>query len=159
MAGPSKQPRNAPDSFFDLLPLVSRELHTRVWPRLQKAGLTNAQFWVLKWLQVKGPFTPSDLAAFLGISGPSVTGMINELEGAGFITRVRSKEDRRVVTLAATAKGERLLAEAAAEVQAVAREASRRIPPADIGAATRVLRAMAAELASPPKTPKKTQRR
>jgi DNA-binding MarR family transcriptional regulator len=151
VAPAARRPRSArspQDPFFDLLPLVSRELHQRVWRHLRDQGLTNAQFWVLKWIQVKGPFTPSELAAFLGIRGPSVTAILNDLEKRGYLRRVRSAKDRRVVTLAATRDGLRLLDETAAEVGRVARAATKGVDNADIAAASRVLRRMADSLAA-----------
>ena len=131
------------EAFADLLPIVSRELHNRAFPKIRAAGLTNAQFWILKWIAIYGPFTASELAAYLGIRAPSVTPLVNGLEKRGLIRRLRSEQDRRVVSIRATPKGERLLKAAGEEVARLAKEATRGIAPAELKTAARVLRRMA----------------
>jgi DNA-binding MarR family transcriptional regulator len=131
------------ETFADLLPIVSRELHNRAFPKIRAAGLTNAQFWILKWIAMYGPFTASDLAAYLGIRAPSVTPLVDGLEKRGLIRRVRSVKDRRVVSIRATAKGERLLKAAGEEVARLAKDATRGIAPAELATAASVLRRMA----------------
>jgi DNA-binding MarR family transcriptional regulator len=143
-----RKARKGGAQFVDLLPLVSRELHQRSFPKVRSAGLTNAQFWILKWIHMHGPFTPSELARYLGIRAPSVTPILDGLEGRGYIVRRRSPSDRRVVTIHATAKGKALLRRAGDEVARLAAQATRGVPAADLAAAGRVMRAMALELDS-----------
>jgi DNA-binding MarR family transcriptional regulator len=56
-----------------------------------------------------GPQPVSRLAEIEQISPPAVTKTVTALEAAGLVVRERSTEDRRVVRVAATAAGRRLL--------------------------------------------------
>lgn len=53
----------------------------------------------------------STLSTVLNLAPPTVTPMINSLEDSGFIERVGSKQDRRVVFIQLTEKGRTFLAE------------------------------------------------
>jgi DNA-binding MarR family transcriptional regulator len=68
-----------------------------------------------------GPVPIGRLAAVEQVSAPAITKTVTALEGAGLVRRSRSAEDRRVVLVAATAKGRALLERGrAARVRAVA---------------------------------------
>lgn len=54
----------------------------------------------------------SDIGRLLGVTPPSVTPVINSLEEHGYVTRVYSKLDRRVVRVKLTDKGEAVYDEA-----------------------------------------------
>jgi DNA-binding MarR family transcriptional regulator len=49
----------------------------------------------------QGPLSPSTLARSAGLHPATVTGILDRLEGAGWITRERGPEDRRAVTIRA----------------------------------------------------------
>ena len=63
----------------------------------QRLGLgpTDSQFMTL--LDVHGPLTPGRLAELSGLTSGTVTGVIDRLEKAGFVTRDRDPGDRRKV--------------------------------------------------------------
>ena len=52
-----------------------------------------------------GPLTMSKLAAWLGISLPSCTGVVDKLVERGLVSRAEDPEDRRVVRCALTDQG------------------------------------------------------
>ena len=58
-------------------------------------GASDGQFMHL--LQVHGPLTPGQLAELSGLTTGTVTGVIDRLEGAGFVRRERDPSDRRRV--------------------------------------------------------------
>lgn len=62
------------------------------------------QFWVLGALR-SGPKRMSELAELARTSQASLTGVVDRLEGLGFVERRRSDEDRRVVQVAITPIG------------------------------------------------------
>jgi len=66
---------------------------------VQKQG-----FWVLGSL-MHGPRRMSELADVVEISSASLTGIVDRLEDRGLARRVRSDEDRRVVTVELTEAG------------------------------------------------------
>jgi len=64
--------------------------------------------WVL-W--VWGEMESRDLAAAIGISRPTSTGVVTTLERRGWAERRRSEQDGRMVRVALTAEGERKIAD------------------------------------------------
>jgi DNA-binding MarR family transcriptional regulator len=60
-----------------------------------RLGASDGQFMHL--LQVHGPLTPGQLAELSGLTTGTVTGVIDRLEGAGFVRRERDSSDRRKV--------------------------------------------------------------
>lgn len=76
---------------------------------LRAAGLTESRFGVLETLLHLGPLCQRELAERILKSAGNLTTVIDNLEGAGLVERRRDGEDRRVVTVHLTAKGERLI--------------------------------------------------
>ena len=68
--------------------------------------VTLPQFDVLAELERTGkPMTMSELSRELMVSNGNVTGVIDRLERAGFVTRTRAEHDRRVQYIALTDEG------------------------------------------------------
>ena len=72
-------------------------------------GLTAGQLGVLEALLHLGPLTQKALGQKLLRSGGNVTTVIDNLERRGLVARTRNREDRRVVTVALTIAGRRLI--------------------------------------------------
>jgi len=100
-----------PDLPEDELAELAEELRT-VWRALTRgahlAGGTELpqrqQYWVLGVL-ADGPKRMSDIADWAQTSQASVTGIVDRLEERGFVERVRSDADRRVVRVGLTEAG------------------------------------------------------
>jgi len=96
--------------------LQSLEESVRILSRiLRKAalekGLTGPQFGFLRLLQESRSARISELAAATGVGASSISGIVTRLEKLGLIHRKRSSEDRRVVDVYITSKGEELVSE------------------------------------------------
>jgi DNA-binding MarR family transcriptional regulator len=63
----------------------------------QRLGLGASDGQFLHLLQVHGPLTPGQLAELSGLTTGTVTGVLDRLEGAGFVRRERDASDRRKV--------------------------------------------------------------
>jgi len=85
--------------------LWSRELQRRF-------GLTSPQLAVLKQVSEGVNLSPTTIGEALHLSQPTVTGILQRLEDAGLISRVKSTVDRRSVIAAVTEEGRALLAKA-----------------------------------------------
>lgn len=72
-------------------------------------GLSAARLSVLSVLVFGGPRTVTDLAAAEQVAVPTMTRLLQGLEGDGYIRRRRDAADGRVVIVKATAKGKRAL--------------------------------------------------
>lgn len=85
-----------------LLPAVTRGMRRRPVPAgLQDAKLGPRHGVALSLLSERGPLTVGQLASELGLTLPTVSGIIAEVEQAGFVQRSADPADRRrtIVTL------------------------------------------------------------
>jgi DNA-binding MarR family transcriptional regulator len=56
------------------------------------------------------PLTPAELAERTGVTRATITGLVDTLERAGFVTRTPHPDDRRMMSVGLTKRGEKLLA-------------------------------------------------
>jgi MarR family 2-MHQ and catechol resistance regulon transcriptional repressor len=75
-----------------------------------EGGITMSQFGVLEALLHLGPLSQGDIGQKLLLSGSNVTTVIDNLEKRGFVRRTRRPGDRRVVDVALTDSGRKLIA-------------------------------------------------
>jgi DNA-binding MarR family transcriptional regulator len=75
-------------------------------------GLTGSQLWAIKVLAEGAPMTVSELARRMYLHPATVVGVLDRLESHELIKRTRSEEDRRMVWVELTSKGNNLVASA-----------------------------------------------
>ncbi|HEY6570810.1 MAG TPA: MarR family transcriptional regulator [Candidatus Limnocylindrales bacterium] len=85
--------------------------YMRRWP---SGPLSLVHLQVLTVLETDGPVPMGTLAESLDVSQASTTGIVDRMEQRGLVERRRDDEDRRVVRVALTEDGTRLLAGVAA---------------------------------------------
>jgi|HubBroStandDraft_6_1064221.scaffolds.fasta_scaffold67979_3 DNA-binding MarR family transcriptional regulator len=90
-----------------LLRLVRREDGT--------SGLTAPRLSALSVVVFAGPITLRDLAAAEGVTPPTMTRLVDGLEGDGLVVRRDDPTDGRAIRIRATAKGTKLLMNARAQ--------------------------------------------
>ena len=79
-----------------LLPQITRGLRRRPMPPgVQEGRLGPRHGASLSLLRAQGPLTIGRLAAELGLTLPTVSGIVAELEQAGFVERSADPDDRR----------------------------------------------------------------
>ena len=93
--------------------LACRQWRQGATTHMDRRGLSLHQLHLLRSLQGVGPLTVGQLAERLQVSMPSASLMLHRLEEQGLTTRTRDAEDRRLVHVQLTEKGE-------AEVRAAA---------------------------------------
>ena len=81
---------------------------------LRPLGLSHTGFALLVTIWVGGPQEVRSLARKHRLSKPSITSAIGTLERVRLVARERSTEDRRLVSVALTAQGRRLVRKAQA---------------------------------------------
>lgn len=86
-------------------------------------GLTYRQSQVLGWLALVGELSQTDLAARMEIEAPTLTGLIDRMEAAGWVTRCCCDHDRRKKMIKATAMAEPVWERIAACARKVRQEA------------------------------------
>ena len=72
-------------------------------------NLTVPQLRSLFFISSSGGSNPGRLAAALGVTPPNVTGIVDRLVEQGLVARRESTQDRRVLLLQTTEKGEAIL--------------------------------------------------
>jgi len=105
--GPKNEVR-ALNAYIPLFRAVET-LASRSLARLEAAGITPGQFAVLEALLHLGPLCQKELGRKLLRAGGNVTLVVDNLEKQGWVRRVRSREDRRFVSVHLTTKGKRLI--------------------------------------------------
>src|SRR5438270_3402576 len=107
-AGPAETPTRAE------LATRARLVVLRLARRLRRTadgGLTATQLSALATIESRGPLRLGDLAAAEGIAPPTVSRLVDHLEGAGLVRRQTDARDGRSFLVALTPAGVALLAE------------------------------------------------
>ncbi|MGV9294559.1 MarR family winged helix-turn-helix transcriptional regulator [Amycolatopsis sp. NPDC003676] len=78
---------------------ASRDLMARM---AKSVGMNANDLTAIALLNHYGPLGPVELGRRLGISGPSATTLVDRMEAAGYLARVRSDTDRRRVAVTVT---------------------------------------------------------
>src|ERR671931_973714 len=107
-----KRPFESPEQEAALSVLrTGDQLQIRFARLLREYGLTPSQYNVLRILRGEGrPLPILEIASRTITVVPGITGLIDRLEQAGFVNRVRCQEDRRVIYVALADRGTKTLA-------------------------------------------------
>jgi DNA-binding MarR family transcriptional regulator len=89
----------------------------------RRAELTGPQLTVVKMLESVGDLSLSDLSDRIRAQNSTVTGIVDRMEREGLVVRSRSTEDKRVVRIRLTEKGERIAREIPVEPMEIFRTA------------------------------------
>jgi DNA-binding MarR family transcriptional regulator len=76
---------------------------------IPRYGLSLGQYTGLRYIAANEPVRISALARCVTISRPTATAFVDRMERKGWVLRIRSEEDRRVIGLRLTPKASRLL--------------------------------------------------
>ena len=98
------------DTFNDVLvnlfnEIMDIEARAIITPEFK--DITNNDMHVIEAVGIGDPRNMSAVAKLLSITGGTLTIAVNNLVKKGYIERVRSKEDRRVVLVSLTEKGKK----------------------------------------------------
>lgn len=97
------------DKMSEIMPVIVKEFARRETHELYKSRITLAQMLVLSCLHEKSDAKMKDLASFMKVSTAAMTGIADRLVREGYICRVYEPQDRRVIKVKLTDKGEELL--------------------------------------------------
>lgn len=78
-------------------------------PFLAKMNLTIAQMKVLLLFEDRGKFSMGELSTLYSVSVSTMTSMVDRLFHNGMLKREQDENDRRIVRVSLTAKGEKIL--------------------------------------------------
>jgi DNA-binding MarR family transcriptional regulator len=142
----------------DIKPEVDRILEATLYlytesRRLTKelarsVDLTGPQLTVLKMLEGLGDLSLSELSERIRAQNSTVTGIIDRMEQAGLVARVRSTEDRRVIKIKLTDRGAKIARSIDVEPMEVFRGALESLSPAEVRDLLRILTKVARRVQS-----------
>ncbi|WP_114571349.1 MarR family winged helix-turn-helix transcriptional regulator [Exiguobacterium flavidum] len=89
-----------------LLRTIRREMNQRF-----EGKATRSEFFILRSLVENGPQRPTALADQFELATSQVTALTDKLYRLGYVTRIRSDEDRRSILVTLTPEGERAFRE------------------------------------------------
>ena len=96
---------------IELMPQMIRGFARHEHNSLSRGEITMPQLWLLEHLARQPQSRPMhELSRFLNVSKPAATGLIDRLIGQQLVRREPDARDRRIVRIAITAKGRRVLA-------------------------------------------------
>jgi DNA-binding MarR family transcriptional regulator len=107
--------------------------------RARTFGLTGPQLTVIKILAQLGDLSLSSLSERIRAQNSTVTGIIDRMEREDLVRRERSAEDRRIVLIRLTDKGQKLAREVHVEPMEIFRSALGSTPKKDLDELFRVL--------------------
>ncbi|WP_203640629.1 MarR family winged helix-turn-helix transcriptional regulator [Levilactobacillus andaensis] len=105
-------------------------------------GLNRSAWMALYYIDQQGELNQRDLANLIGITGPSMVKIVNQLHLANLITVAVSAHDRRERRLTLTAAGSDRLAQTIPLAEAFREQVTADIPQADLNTLARVMEHM-----------------
>ncbi len=92
-----------------LLPSIMRGVLKKQTDEIMRGHITMPQFIALEYIKTKGELKMSEIASEMGITLPAATGLIDRLHILKMITRVHDKNDRRIIRIVLSPKGNRVV--------------------------------------------------
>ncbi|WP_129408672.1 MarR family winged helix-turn-helix transcriptional regulator [Marinitoga lauensis] len=100
-----------PEQTFELLfDFISN--FTRIVSDFSEAEkLKTLEFYVVLYIGLKGPQKMTNLAKKFSTTKSNITNIVDSLEKKGYVERIRSNKDRRVILISLISKGEKVFEE------------------------------------------------
>ncbi|MGI5423300.1 MarR family winged helix-turn-helix transcriptional regulator [Streptomyces sp. CA-179760] len=96
------EPENLPEELADALVGVQRLIRRRLRREMPDPRLRGAEVELLRLVVTRPGIGVSDAAKDLGLAANSVSTLVNQLAGAGYLVRERDPADRRAARLLPT---------------------------------------------------------
>lgn len=97
------------DRMNEVIPLIIKGFSKRQTNELCKGKITLPQFIILDFLDRRGELRMTDLAHFMDVTTAAMTGVIERLVRYGYVERIFEPDDRRIIKIRPTAKGDVLV--------------------------------------------------
>jgi DNA-binding MarR family transcriptional regulator len=97
------------DNLNEIMSVIMKGFGGRLVKELYKTNITLPQFFILKSLYREGQMKMTDLARYMNVTTAAMTGLVDRLVRDGYIERVRSDNDRRIIKVKLTSIGNGLV--------------------------------------------------
>lgn len=124
---------------------ISRRINA-VWKKVFDETLPGSQAYLLYLLEKKGVQKVTGLAGELGITPGAITSLSDKLISRGYISRVRDRQDRRIVYLEITPQGKEILQELRLQGRAAIKSIFSGLEPADLKHLVRIFEEIAGNI-------------
>lgn len=131
--------REAFDRIVETLIFLYTESRRLTKEQARAHELTGPQLTVIKLLAGIGELSLTELSESMQTRNSTVTGIIDRMESADLVKRVRSEEDRRVVKIRLTPKGKALAKSVPIEPMALFRQALESLSPQEARTLLKIL--------------------
>jgi len=84
---------------------------------LRSSVTTHQQMVTIMQINTIGPCKISKVSNRMGVSAPTMTGLVDRLQRMGYVERFRDKKDRRIIFVKVTKKGTKLVEELKQTIQ------------------------------------------
>ena len=121
---------------------VSRLRRVVVDRSLKPLGITRSQWWVLAFLSRRDGMTQTALAADLDLTKVAIGGLLDRMEGAGFIERRADRNDGRARRVYLTRAGAKIVNTIREKVESTELEILSRVPEEQLNQAADTLRTL-----------------
>ncbi|MBB6697199.1 MarR family winged helix-turn-helix transcriptional regulator [Clostridium algidicarnis] len=85
---------------------INLKLNNNISNNFKNSGFTTPQILLIKLLSIEGPLNVSEISEKMFLTKGTVSGIIDRLENQEVVKRNRSNEDKRIVSVVLTNKGE-----------------------------------------------------
>ena len=99
------------DKVAELMPVIAREFVKQQTAEFIKTKISMPQFIVMEIISHRGESRMTDLANSLDVTTAAMTGIVEKLVKGGYSSRVEDPEDRRIVKVKLTLKGDKIIKE------------------------------------------------
>ncbi len=97
------------DKMGEIMPIMMKEFSRCMATDLQRGKVTLPQIMILHFLEVEREAKMKDLARFMGVTMAAMTGIVDRLVKSGHCVRIYDPQDRRIIKIKLTAKGDDLV--------------------------------------------------
>ena len=131
MISPAIMRQDASRAMAQLIPRIIRGAHLDFFTRI---SVTQTQFFVLVAIHGHTQCTMGTLSRNAHVSMPTMSGIVDRLTKAGYVTRAPRAVDRRQVVVSVTSKGRALIGRFQAVIQKRWEEVLRSLKPRELQA-------------------------
>lgn len=97
------------DGITETTDRIHRKIRAKLSNELSKGEITIPQYHILDYLNARGDALMREIAGYLFVTPPAVTGLVDKLVKMGLVKRDYSSSDRRVIIVSLTAKGKTVI--------------------------------------------------
>jgi len=97
------------DKLNSMMPVMIKEFSRRQAGEIYKGKITLPQFLILGFLHNNSDSKMCAVAKFMSVTTAAMTGMVDRLERLGYVKREHEPEDRRIIKVVLTSKGQELV--------------------------------------------------